>query len=1341
MASVPRRPALAPLIVLLACPLFAQQLPPGGQFQVGRVDSQYPVAPGSLSGWFRAGQSADIVLSSFGFNRSGGALQFHHPRSLAGDATRLLLADSNNNRVLVWTSLPDANTPPDLVLGQPDFQSNYAGSGPDGMSWPGQVALAPDGRVVVADSYNDRLLIWKSFPRASGQPADLTLRTPALRWPWGVWTDGVRLVATSTGGRSILFWNRFPDSPNQAPDFEFKDDAVGTPRTVTSDGRRLIVGDHNAYGDRSGNFFWKTFPRGPQDRYDFFARDPVDGANWMQGAFAPDGRLLMLGRTLHIWNTFPESETARPNLSITGYQFFGGDGGAVVVAGERLYLPEYNGNRIVAYRRFPDRPEQRPDFAIGSPDFETNTLRREFLITNPVPVTDGQSLFVSSDFDRRLCVWTRLPAASAAKSNWAYELPFAPWDNALHGGRLVLAGKDTVAIWNQAPLGGEMPSTVLRGSIGSVRFAEIRGVALDDRYFYLSDFLADKVYVWRGVPSANSEPAFTFTIRQPARLSSDGTTFVVTSTENHTLHTFKVADLGPSSQPRTVGAPGVFNLPQGARLYQGQLIVANTTANRVHLWRDVDTAIAQRPADVILGSADAQPRNGADGLFWPGVPAFDGSYLWVGEFKFSGRMPRFSVQPAAAADAISVVNAATYATAVAPGSLITIFGAGLQGAAVEVNGRQAPVLYSGATQINAQLPFETAPGPATLRAGNATVTIQVSAAAPGIFKVAGDRAAAQAVRPGEYATIYLTGQGAVSPAVGTGQSAPASPLSRAVLPVAVTVGGIGAEVQFAGLAPGYVGLMQLNLRVPQLAPGDHPVVVTIGGASSNSALLPVAGTAASSSWNAGVRVARTGSFPHGGRTYQSSSSLRVTWTAPAAAVHHYTVEAAERRSRVRVDAPAAAVEATVTGLKAGTNYTVRVLACPDPACAAPLASDPATGATEEEYWVVQGRGNSYATADRLVPDGNVGSYAFRYGAWAGPELDGRIQLYYTPLQANEKGIKIGEMIAPRADSLAAASSFRGVSGFGLLRVCQPVPGSPGGQPQPPADPGCTNRANLAVNLNLFQAVPLAAPAGPKVRLFFEAGGGDGRTRILWLDSQDGYVGRDFHAGAATRCNTLDDYAPGGGCEPKLAIGVDLDGVAGNPNLLNARQFKILYPTLDSWVWDMSPGTPMWFTTEWPNGRCSPYGFNAAYAVWTGARWSVAYQPDGCPKLLAGAQAPAPVHLGGARYKLYFNLHPRPGGPTDPQQALKPMRMLYADPEATGDPALVEFEDWEPLASARTVRYLWPDGGALTEEEVSRLDDYVIFAPTPDPTRLIMYSNMSAGGAQGLPFIGSAVLLN
>jgi hypothetical protein len=490
-------------------------------------------------------------------------------------------------------------------------------------------------------------------------------------------------------------------------------------------------------------------------------------------------------------------------------------------------------------------------------------------------------------------------------------------------------------------------------------------------------------------------------------------------------------------------------------------------------------------------------------------------------------------------------------------------------------------------------------------------------------------------------------------------------------------------------------------------------------------------------WDAALRVEKTGEIAFAGRSFPSSTRLKVTWSQAPVEIRHYLIEAGDGRTRIRRQAPPEAREFILDELKSATTYRVSMRACLDAECQSTIESATVEAATEEEYWRVTGTGNTFAGASRLVTDGNVNASALRYGEWAGEKLAGRVQLYYVPTQASEKGIKIGEMFDAPAIGIDAFLHFLPVSGYGLMRVCSPPP--PGQQ-----GPGCPAGRNLVTQLALFQPVALTESLGGGVRLFFESQASDGRTRVLYLDSQDGYAGRDFHRGAPTRCNTFEDYAPGGGCEPTIAIGVDSDGDLANPNLRNARQFKIGWPDRDAGLWDGAPGTWMWFTTEYPDRSCSEWGFNFAYAVWDGGRWVVQYGEDGCPKLMRGSQAMAPMHLGGSRWKMYFNHH-REARPTPGQPPIKPVRVIYSDAAFTGSPDQIEFEDWEPRDLSRNVNFLWSDGAALTIEERSRFDDMFVYMPTGDRQLQIMYSNMapapSPGAPPAQPFIGSAVLLN
>lgn len=217
------------------------------------------------------------------------------------------------------------------------------------------------------------------------------------------------------------------------------------------------------------------------------------------------------------------------------------------------------------------------------------------------------------------------------------------------------------------------------------------------------------------------------------------------------------------------------------------------------------------------------------------------------------------------------VNAASFTKNVAPGSIFSIFGSGLAkgttntpgaplltnlgGVTVSVAGRNVPLFFTSPGQINAQLPYDTQAGPAQVVVSvngvpSNTGTIAVLANAPGIFQFGEKRAVVQngdysvntaenPAAPGTVVTAYLTGTGALDFPVATGEAAGSTQLSRPVGVVTATINGQPVHVEFAGLTPGFVGLMQVNLRVPALGAGTYPLVVTVGGEKSNSALFSI----------------------------------------------------------------------------------------------------------------------------------------------------------------------------------------------------------------------------------------------------------------------------------------------------------------------------------------------------------------------------------------------------------------------------------------------------------------------------------------------------------------------
>ncbi len=237
----------------------------------------------------------------------------------------------------------------------------------------------------------------------------------------------------------------------------------------------------------------------------------------------------------------------------------------------------------------------------------------------------------------------------------------------------------------------------------------------------------------------------------------------------------------------------------------------------------------------------------------------------------AGRAPRFS--------ASDVVNAASFVPGLVPGSLATVFAAGvlddpgsvtasgipiatsLIGVSITLDGIAAPIYavanYNGREQVNFQVPFEIA-GRSTAKlvltrdgASSGAVEVPVLDSQPAIYAADGqavvvhnaDFTLGTAVRPltrGEFAFLYASGLGRVMNQPSTGRAAALAPLTPLVGDVRVTLAGLPCDVQYVGLAPGFVGVYQANFRVPANAPsGLQHLVIALGDASSPAVKVPV----------------------------------------------------------------------------------------------------------------------------------------------------------------------------------------------------------------------------------------------------------------------------------------------------------------------------------------------------------------------------------------------------------------------------------------------------------------------------------------------------------------------
>ncbi len=324
----------------------------------------------------------------------------------------------------------------DVEVGQPDFVQTNIALSQTGMRAP--TAVASDGRyVAVADTGNNRILIWNSIPTVNGQAADVVIGqadfttikpvvvdATSVRAPQGVWIQNGKLYVADTINNRVMIWNSIPTTNNKPADvvlgqsnfttvptldltkksLDAAPNTMYNPVSVTSDGIRLFVSDLG----HSRILIWNSIPtanQAPADveigQIDFNSATPNDTPN-----LCPSTGTDTSGNLLYPMRCDRTLDTPRFALS----------------DGTRLFVADGGNDRVLIFNTIPTVNAAHPDEILGQTngtnsavtttdpsDFFHPNLARAAANVIPTPMSlawDGTNLYVTDPTSRRVLVFT-----------------------------------------------------------------------------------------------------------------------------------------------------------------------------------------------------------------------------------------------------------------------------------------------------------------------------------------------------------------------------------------------------------------------------------------------------------------------------------------------------------------------------------------------------------------------------------------------------------------------------------------------------------------------------------------------------------------------------------------------------------------------------------------------------------------------------------------------------------------------------------------------------------------------------------------------------------------------
>ena len=336
-----------------------------------------------------------------------------------------IVAGQRDKRGLIPESIPTSNNAAaDVVVGQPDMISVSANQGSAlsaGVLDGPQMAYVSGGRLFVADSFNNRVLIYNSIPTSNNAAADVVVGQPdmtsggtamtarTLNNPYAAVSDGKRLFIADYLSSRVLIYNSIPTSNNAAADVvvgapDMTTGGGGTaantlsaPGSVYSDGTRLYVADF--YNSRV--LIYNSIPTSNNA-----AADVVVGQ--------PD-------MTQHV-----DNQGGSPTANTLFWP------GSVYSDGTKLYIADSLNHRVLIYNSIPTSNNAAADIVIGQPDMTSNgpgTTANTLDVPSTVYV-DRTRLYVADYSNNRVLVFG-LPDATGSIGPSGGSLTFTPTPGAV----------------------------------------------------------------------------------------------------------------------------------------------------------------------------------------------------------------------------------------------------------------------------------------------------------------------------------------------------------------------------------------------------------------------------------------------------------------------------------------------------------------------------------------------------------------------------------------------------------------------------------------------------------------------------------------------------------------------------------------------------------------------------------------------------------------------------------------------------------------------------------------------------------------------------------------------